>query len=45
MSRILLLLSCAALLVTNMYATVKVEKTEYKGWHNCYRALAMAKWN
>jgi hypothetical protein len=37
MSRILLLLICAALLVTNMYATVKVEKTEYKGWHNCYR--------
>jgi hypothetical protein len=22
---------------TNMVATVKVEKTEYKGWQNCYR--------
>src|SRR5580692_4714272 len=22
---------------TNMIATVKVEKTEYKGWQNCYR--------
>jgi hypothetical protein len=26
-----------ALITTNMSATVKVEKTEYKGWQNCYR--------
>ncbi len=25
------------LMTTNLLAAVRVEKTEYKGWHNCYR--------
>ncbi len=37
MTRILLLTMCLALMATNMSAQVTVVKTEYKGWHNCYR--------
>lgn len=37
MLRIMMLVLLVALLTTTMNATVKVEKTEYKGWHNCYR--------
>ncbi|MHB8218128.1 MAG: hypothetical protein ACYDDS_18800 [Candidatus Sulfotelmatobacter sp.] len=37
MLRTILLLLLVALATTNMVAAVKVEKTEYKGWSNCYR--------
>ena len=37
MTRILLLTMCLALMAMNMSAQVKVTKTEYKGWQNCYR--------
>jgi hypothetical protein len=37
MLRTILLMSLVMLVTTNMVATVKVEKTEYKGWQNCYR--------
>ncbi len=37
MTRILLLTMCVGLLAMNMSAQVKVTKTEYKGWQNCYR--------
>ena len=37
MTRILLLTMCLALMAMNMSAQVNVTKTEYKGWHNCYR--------
>jgi hypothetical protein len=37
MTRILLLTMCLALVAMNMNAQVNVTKTEYKGWHNCYR--------
>ena len=37
MFRILLLSAMIGLVTTNMDASVKVEKTEYKGWSNCYR--------
>jgi len=37
MLRTILLLLLVALATTNMVAAVKVEKTEYKGWPNCYR--------
>jgi len=37
MLRTILLVSLAVFATTNMVATVKVEKTEYKGWQNCYR--------
>jgi len=30
-------MSWVVLITTNMVASVKVEKTEYKGWQNCYR--------
>jgi hypothetical protein len=37
MHRTILLMSWVVLITTNMVASVKVEKTEYKGWQNCYR--------
>ncbi len=37
MLRTILLLLLVALATTNMVAAVKVEKTDYKGWPNCYR--------
>ena len=37
MTRILLLTMCLAVMAMNMSAQVKVTKTEYKGWQNCYR--------
>lgn len=37
MTRILLLAMSFALLTMATSAKVSVEKTEYKGWHNCYR--------
>ncbi len=37
MFRTILLMSLVILITTNMVATVKVEKTEYKGWQTCYR--------
>jgi len=37
MTRILLLTMCLAVTAMNMSAQVKVTKTEYKGWQNCYR--------
>jgi hypothetical protein len=37
MLRTTLLMSLVILITTNMVATVKVKKTEYKGWQNCYR--------
>ena len=37
MFRRFLLFVITALLTTTMFASVKVEKTEYKGWPNCYR--------
>ena len=37
MLRTILLMSWVVLITTNMVASVKVEKTEYKGWQNCYR--------
>lgn len=37
MFRAILLVLLVALTTTNMMATVKVQKTEYKGWPNCYR--------
>lgn|SRR5208282_1807308 len=37
MTRILLLTMCLALMAMNMSAQVNATKTEYKGWHNCYR--------
>jgi hypothetical protein len=37
MLQTILLVSLAVFATTNMVATVKVEKTEYKGWQNCYR--------
>ncbi len=37
MTRILLLTMCLAAMAMNMNAQVKVTKTEYKGWQNCYR--------
>src|SRR5580704_11084991 len=37
MLRTILLMSWVGLITTNMVASVKVEKTEYKGWQNCYR--------
>jgi hypothetical protein len=33
----LLLATVLALFASPLFAAVKVEKTEYKGWHNCYR--------
>src|SRR5665811_1884178 len=37
MLRMFLLVVIVGLVTTNMVASVKVEKTEYKGWPNCYR--------
>src|SRR5271169_4227370 len=37
MTKVLLLTVCLALLAVNMNAKVSVEKSEYKGWSNCYR--------
>ena len=37
MTRILLLTMFLAVMAMNMSAQVKVTKTEYKGWQNCYR--------
>jgi hypothetical protein len=37
MFRKLLLSAMIGLVTTNMTASVKVEKTQYKGWLNCYR--------
>ena len=37
MSRTALLLISTILFTTYANAVVKVEKTEYKGWKNCYR--------
>jgi hypothetical protein len=37
MLRVFLLAGMIALFTTSMIASVKVEKTEYKGWPNCYR--------
>ncbi len=37
MTRILLLTMFLAVMAINMSAQVKVTKTEYKGWQNCYR--------
>ena len=37
MLRTALLLLFIGLHAMNMAAVVKVEKTEYKGWPNCYR--------
>jgi len=37
MLRIILLVVFVELVTINMGAAVKVEKTEYKGWPNCYR--------
>lgn len=37
MFRAILLVLLVALATTNMMATVKVQKEEYKGWPNCYR--------
>jgi hypothetical protein len=37
MHRTILLMSWVVLITTNMVASVKVEKTEYKNWQNCYR--------
>jgi hypothetical protein len=37
MVRMILVLLLVALATTNMTALVKVEKTEYGGWKNCYR--------
>lgn len=37
MVRTMLVLISTVLCTMNMNATVKVEKTEYKGWNNCYR--------
>ena len=37
MHRTILLMSWVVLITTNMVASVKAEKTEYKGWQNCYR--------
>src|SRR5664279_5735038 len=37
MLRMFLLVAMVGLVTTNMVASVKVEKTEYKGWLNCYR--------
>jgi hypothetical protein len=37
MFRILLLSAIIGLVTTTMTASVKVEKTEYKGWPTCYR--------
>jgi hypothetical protein len=37
MSKIMLLLALAAIFPSHVRADVKVEKIEYKGWHNCYR--------
>ncbi len=37
MLREFLLLTMVGMVTTNMVAAVKVEKTEYKGWPDCYR--------
>ena len=37
MLRTILPVLLVVLATTNMVAIVKVEKTEYKGWQNCYR--------
>lgn len=37
MFRAILLVLVVALATTDIMATVKVQKTEYKGWTNCYR--------
>lgn len=37
MFRAILLVQLVALATTNVMATVKVQKAEYKGWPNCYR--------
>jgi hypothetical protein len=37
MLRNFLLVATLGLVATNIWASVKVEKTEYKGWPNCYR--------
>ena len=37
MLRMFLLVAIVGLVTTNMVAGVRVEKTEYKGWPNCYR--------
>jgi hypothetical protein len=37
MARSILLLLLGVMFASTLQAEVKVEKTEYKGWHNCYR--------
>ncbi|MGH9515377.1 MAG: hypothetical protein ACRD3P_06830 [Terriglobales bacterium] len=37
MLRTMVVMLLALLPAANLLAEVKVEKTEYKGWHNCYR--------
>jgi hypothetical protein len=37
MSKAMLLLALASIFPSHVRADVKVEKIEYKGWHNCYR--------
>jgi hypothetical protein len=37
MSKVILLLAVSLLATAHVRADVKVEKIEYKGWHNCYR--------
>ncbi len=37
MSRLFVLLTLSLVMVSTACADVKVEKTEYKGWRNCYR--------
>ncbi len=35
--RAILMAILCLFIATNVFAAVKVEKTEYKGWVNCYR--------
>jgi len=37
MSKLVVVLALCLLIVSQACAGVKVEKTEFKGWHNCYR--------
>lgn len=37
MSKVMMLLALTVMLPSQSRADVKVEKIEYKGWHNCYR--------
>ena len=37
MSKLFVVLVFSLMIVSSACADVKVEKTEYKGWHNCYR--------